>query len=256
MVLPLSRPPDSGTAGPARLSAARVELFERQWDTYRSIIDNDWMEHRGLTAACTGALELWMAEHPERRGTARLADLGCGDLALMGPVFQNLPLGSYVGVDLAEQVLPLARATLESAPFPTRFVCADATDFIESSDEDFDLVHACLVLHHLRDDQKTRFLRALRHRMSPGGAVVWADLFCEPGESRPDYAARYGERIRRDWLMIGEESREDIITHMLTYDFPADRIAIVEVAEQAGWRWEWLWQGRHQAEAVALLHAG
>jgi hypothetical protein len=80
-----------------------MELFERQWDTYRSIVDNDWMEHRGLTAATTDALRGWMADHPERDGKARLLDLGCGDLALMAPVLAALPLGSYVGVDLTER---------------------------------------------------------------------------------------------------------------------------------------------------------
>lgn len=30
---------------------ARMDLFERQWQTYRSVVDHDWMEHRGITAA-------------------------------------------------------------------------------------------------------------------------------------------------------------------------------------------------------------
>lgn len=230
-----------------------MDLFERQWDTYRSIIDNDWMEHRDLTRACRGALESWIAAHPERCGRARLADLGCGDLALMGPAFQALPLGSYVGVDLTEQVLPMACRALENAPFTTRFVCADVTDFIESTDEDLDLVHASLVLHHLNDKEKAQFLSALRRRIAPDGAFLWADVFCEPGESRPDYAARYADRIRRNWNAITEDDRQSIVTHMCTYDFPADRVAIVEVARQSGWHWQWLWQGHHRAEAVALL---
>ena len=252
MVLAVPGAPDRRPSGTTLLSRS-VDLFERQWDTYRSIIDNDWMEHRDLTAACVAALQSWMAEHPERHGRAAMADLGCGDLALMGPVFQALPLGSYVGVDLTQQVLPMAGRALRSACFPTRFVCADVTDFIESTDEDFDLVHAALVLHHLDDDQKVRFLSALRRRIRPGGAFLWADVFCEPGESRPDYASRYADRIRRDWRSISAEDREAIVTHMRTYDFPADRVAIVASARQAGWRWDWLWQGRHRAEAVALL---
>lgn len=230
-----------------------MDLFERQWDTYRRVVDNDWMEHRGLTDACVTALQSWVAEHPERRGEARLADLGCGDLALMAPALQALPLASYLGVDLTEQVLPMARTALESAPFATEFVCADVIDFIESTEEEFDLVHAALVLHHLSDEDKVRFLSRLRERIRPGGAFLWADVFCEPGESRADYASRYAERIRRDWRALDEQDREAIVTHMRTYDFPADRVAIVDAAQRAGWRWEWRWRGSHQAEAVALL---
>jgi SAM-dependent methyltransferase len=230
-----------------------MDLFERHWDTYRRVVDNDWMEHRGLTEACKTALQSWIAAHAERDGQVRLADLGCGDLGLMAPVFRALPLGTYIGVDLTEQVLPLARAALASAPFDTQFRCQDVTAFVESPDADFDLVHASLVLHHLPDDEKAAFLSALRPRMRPGGAFLWADVFCEPGEPRTDYVARYTERIRRDWQAIDEESRESIVTHMSTYDFPADRDAIVAAAKQAGWRWEWLWKGSHHAEAVALL---
>lgn len=232
-----------------------MELFESQWHTYRSVVDNDWMEHRGLTAACAARLQSWMAEHPDRAGQARLLDLGCGDLALMADVFRALPLGAYVGVDLAEQVLPLAQAALTSTvPFSTEFRCADVAEFVDESEDDtVDLAHASLVLHHLTDAAKVRFLSSLRRIIRPGGAFLWADVFCEPGESRPDYVARYAERIRRDWRAIDGEARAAIVTHMATYDFPADRTAIIEAAAQAGWRWEWVWQGSHQAEAVALL---
>jgi 2-polyprenyl-3-methyl-5-hydroxy-6-metoxy-1,4-benzoquinol methylase len=229
-----------------------MEFFERQWRTYRDVVDHDWMEHRGITTAATDALRSWMAAHPERQGKARLLDLGCGDLALMGPVFGGLQLGSYVGVDLTEQVLPLARTALGRSPFEISFQHADISTFI-ATQRDIDLVHASLVLHHLDDDQKAAFLTGLREVVRPDGTFVWADVFRAPDESRDAYVARYAERIRRDWSAIDEADREAIVTHMSTFDFPADREAIVETAAKAGWDWQWLWQGHHQAEAVALL---
>lgn len=236
------------SAGPAP-----VDLFEQQWQAYRSVIDHDWMEHRGITAACAEALRSWVAENPERHGTARLLDLGCGDLARMGPVFAALPLGGYTGVDLTERVLPMARAALGPVPFATQFQHGDVTVFVRDQQEPFDLVHAALVLHHLCDDDKAAFLTALRPLVRPGGAFLWADVFREPNESVPHYAYRYTARIRRDWTAIDRDARESIVTHMNTFDFPADREEIVMVAEAAGWRWRWIWQGRHHAEAVALL---
>lgn len=230
-----------------------MELFERQWQTYRSIVDHDWMEHRGVTGAAAQALRTWLDLHPERRGEARLLDLGCGDLALMATVFASLPLKSYVGVDLTEQVLPLARAALGAVPFGVEFHHADVSTFIETLGAEVDLVHAALVLHHLSDEQKGEFLSVLRGCIRQDGAFVWADVFREPGESRADYVTRYAARIRGDWCEIDDSSREAIVTHMSTFDFPADREAIVAVARRAGWNWEWLWHGRHRAEAVALL---
>lgn len=230
-----------------------MDLFERQWQTYRSVVDHDWMEHRGITAACSDALESWMNDHPDRRGAARLLDLGCGDLARMAPVFASLPLGGYLGVDLTEQVLPMAREALGPVGFPVDFQHGDVAEFVRESEQDFDLVHAALVLHHLTDDAKGDFLADLRQRVRPGGCFVWADVFREPDESREQYAGRYATRIRQGWTAIDHEARETLVTHMSTYDFPADRIAVVDQAARAGWRWRWLWKGRHRAEAVALL---
>jgi len=230
-----------------------MDLFEQQWQTYRSVIENDWMEHRGVTAACASALESWVAEHPDRQGRARLLDLGCGDMAQMAPVFRALPLGAFVGVDLTEQVLPMARAALGTVPFTTDFHNSDVQTFAEAEGEPFDLVHASFVLHHLTDEEKVRFLSALRRRIRPDGAFLWIDVFCEPGESRPDYLTRYVDRIRGSWDAIDVDAREAIVTHISTYDFPADRSAIVEAAGHTGWHWEWIWQGSHRAEAVGLL---
>lgn len=230
-----------------------MDLFERQWQTYRSVVDHDWMEHRGITEACATALRSWTTGHPERHGTARLLDLGCGDLARMGPVFAALPLGGYLGVDLTEQVLPMAREALGPVSYPAEFRHGDVVTFVENPGEGFDLIHAALVLHHLPDDAKSEFLKGLRTRIRPGGCFIWADVFREPGETISDYARRYATRIRQGWTGIDADARETLVTHMSTYDFPPDRVTVVQTARQAGWRWSWLWQGQHQAEAVALL---
>lgn len=232
-----------------------MDLFERQWDTYRSVVDNDWMEHREITAACGGALRRWMSEHPDRAGTARLLDLGCGDLALMAPVFRSLPLGGYVGLDITAAVLPLARAELGSVPYEARFVHGDMLSFVTAGDDEFDVVHASLVVHHLGDDDKALLLSALREKVPAGGVFVWADVFRRPGETQADYAQRYADRIRRSWHAIDDDARESIVSHMVIYDFPADRDAIVAVAQRRGWAWQWVWRGRHDAEAVAVLTA-
>lgn len=230
-----------------------MDLFEQQWQTYRSVIENDWMEHRGVTAACSSALQTWMAQHPERHGQARLLDLGCGDMAQMAPVFRALPLGAFVGVDLTEQVLPMAASALGDVPFTAEFHHRDVQRFVEAEGEPFDLVHASFVLHHLSDDEKARFLSTLRGRIRRDGAFLWIDVFCEPGESREDYLARYVSRIRSGWDTIAVDAREAVVTHITAYDFPADRSAIVDVAADSGWHWEWVWQGSHRAEAAALL---
>lgn len=230
-----------------------MDLFEERWQTYRTVVDHDLMEHHAVTSASATALHSWFEAHPDRRGRARLLDLGCGDLAQMAPIFQALPLRGYVGVDLTEPVLPLAQAALGSVPFDAEFHHSDVRTFVDSSSDTYDLAHASFVLHHLEDNDKTDFLTALRHRIQPDGLFLWTDVFRIPGESREGYLARYAARIRTEWDAISADARETIATHIHSYDFPTDRDHAAEFAQRAGWTLEWLWQGRYDAEAIAVL---
>lgn len=230
-----------------------MDLFEQRWQTYRTVVDHDLMEHQAITEVCAAVLQEWFADNPDRQGHARLVDLGCGDLGQMAPVFGALPLAAYVGVDLTEPVLPLARTALGAVPFTSEFHHCDVQSFIAANREAVDLVHASFVLHHLDDDDKTEFLAALRQRVEPDGLFLWTDVFRIPGESRDDYLARYCSRIQTEWDAIGADARETIAAHIKEFDFPADRDHAARAAERAGWQLTWLWQGRYQAEAVALL---
>lgn len=94
---------------------------------------------------------------------------------------------------------------------------------------------------------------ALRRRIRPGGAFVWADVFLEPGECRSDYLVGYVARIRREWRVIDDDAREAFVTHVSIYDFPADREAIAAAARRFGWNGQWIWNGSCRAEDVAVL---
>lgn len=58
-----------------------------------------------------------------------------------------------------------------------------------------DLIHTSFAVHHLTTPEKTRFLATCREQLAPTGLLLWADVFCEPGESRETYVARYVQRI-------------------------------------------------------------
>ena len=93
-----------------------MDLFNRQWSTYRQIVDHDLMEHRALSAELAKSLNSYLQQRQAKaeagaiNGNPNLAmvDLGCGDLALLAPLLRQLPLSSYPGLDLSPQALPLA----------------------------------------------------------------------------------------------------------------------------------------------------
>jgi SAM-dependent methyltransferase len=183
-----------------------------------------------------------------------MVDLGCGDLALLAPLLRRLPLGSYTGLDLAPMVLPLAQAALGEAPYPTHWQEGDLLTWAqESAAESTDILHSAFAIHHLDDAGKARFLLEARRRISPDGLFLWVDVFREPGESRPAYIARYVNRIRAGWQPLTPEQQEHAISHLSSFDIPADRDAIAATAQACGWSWRWAWQGSHNAEAMAVL---
>lgn len=246
-----------------------MDLFAKQWASYRAVVEHDLMEHRAVAAATASAIEGWLAQRPAGAAPARMVDLGCGDLALLAPLLRRLPLGSYTGIDLTAAVLPLAAAALGAVPYPTHWQGGDLLAWAKAAAapdptsnhpmaagqamEPVQILHAAFAVHHLSDGQKAAFLAAARRRISSDGLLIWADVFREPGESLEHYRQRYSQRIRLGWQPLSHEQQEQVITHLGAYDMPAERGSIEAVAEAAGWRWQWAWQGQHRAEALAVL---
>jgi trans-aconitate methyltransferase len=245
------------------IDAGLMDLFDRQWSSYRAIVEHDLMEHQAVARATAAAIESWMAARPQSAAKPHMVDLGCGDLALLAPLLQRLPLASYTGLDLSAAVLPLAQHALGDVAYPSRWLEGDllawgtgeqdpAGDAAQASTS-ADILHSAFAIHHLTDPQKITFLEAVRRRIAPGGLFIWVDVFREPGESRDRYIARYQQRIATGWHQLTAEQQEHVSSHLAAYDRPADRAAIAEAAAAAGWHWRWVWQGAHQAEALAVL---
>ena len=236
-----------------------MEFFERQWSSYRAVVENDLMEHRAVATATGAALRHWLAQRPATATPPALLDLGCGDLALLAPLLRDLPLGRYSGLDLAAVVLPLAERALGPVPYATDWRVGDLLAWAqapEGGDPDLeqpDILHSAFAIHHLSDAQKQAFLQGARRRIKANGVFLWVDVFREPGETREAYIARYAQRIRSSWQSLSPGQQEHVIDHLSQFDIPADRTAIEATARACGWDWQWLWQGQHQAEAMAVL---
>jgi SAM-dependent methyltransferase len=239
-----------------------MDFFERQWSSYRAIVEHDLMEHRAVAAATAAAIERWLATRHGDAPAAAMLDLGCGDLALLAPLLQRLPLGSYTGLDLAPVVLPLAQAALGDVPYPTHWLEGDLLAWAEGRLEASaaanqsnapDILHSAFAIHHLDDGSKARFLQEARRRINPDGLFLWVDVFRAPGESRTAYIERYISRIRSGWQPLTPAQQERVISHLSSFDIPADRDAIVASAQACGWSWSWAWKGAHNAEALAVL---
>ncbi|MGA0215458.1 MAG: class I SAM-dependent methyltransferase [Vulcanococcus sp.] len=171
-----------------------MDLFQRQWATYRAVLDHDLMEHQAMSLACGQVLRQVCATAQ----APSLVDLGCGDLGLLAPLLQTLPLGHYTGLDLCAEVLPLAQAALSQAPFPRSWLAEDLLSWANAPQaEAVEVIHSSFAVHHLQQDQdKANWLKGCRRRLAPGGRLIWVDVFRQAGESREAYLARYGGGCR------------------------------------------------------------
>jgi len=231
-----------------------MDLFDRQWSSYRAIVEHNLMEHRQVADATAEAIEGWLTARPEAAPAPTMVDLGCGDLALLAPLLRRLPLGHYTGLDLATVVLPLAAQALGPVPYPTDWQEGDLLAWARGPGTGtVDILHSAYAIHHLDDNQKRDFFASARQRVDSNGIFVWVDVFREPGETRAEYVQRYSQRIERLWGVLTPEQKHHVIDHLSNCDIPADREAIKAMAEASGWHWHWAWQGNHQAEALAVL---
>ncbi len=123
-------------------------------------------------------------------------DLGAGTGLFASLVHKNCPRGRFVLVDVAEQMLGLARERFRKHADRFRFVVEDYRTF--ESAERFDLVISSLSIHHLADGEKEALFSRIYGLLRPGGRFINVDQIKGP---TPELQQLYGdiwlERVRR-----------------------------------------------------------
>ena len=110
---------------------------------------------------------------PESRAI-HVIDLGCGTGTIALRVKTRFPQAKITCMDIADNMLEMARLKLEGAS-DIQFVSGNFETF--KWPDQYDLVVSSLALHHLvTDDDKKRFYRAIYDHMRPEGLFVNADV--------------------------------------------------------------------------------
>ncbi len=99
----------------------------------------------------------------------RILDIGCGT----GRILRYLPECDYLGADLSQKYIKRAKKRQFSGK--TRFISSDVNEFLENSNEQFDIIIGFGLLHHLDDEEAKKMVKRAKDSLLPGGRLVTLD---------------------------------------------------------------------------------
>jgi len=199
-----------------------AELFQKQWNVYRRIVNNNELSHLNLIDALTKDI------HSFRINTSvRVLDLGCGDSYVPFTVFgknlkdSGVTLASFTGVDASRQALDIAEKTFDNM-CSINMIEGDLETFLgnDSSQGQYDIILANFVLHHFSPEVKEKLVGRIYSMLAPAGSFYFGDVYnSEPGSDREQMMLRWRKRFDT-FKDITPEELEDVWDHVYGNDFP------------------------------------
>jgi hypothetical protein len=208
-------------------SRPRHELFQRQWQIYRILVDENYLFHREVAALLR---ETVLREAPR---PFRFLDLACGDASAVVTALQGTPIAHYHGIDLSEAALALAAGNLAVLDCPVTLERRDFAAAVRDWPHREDVVWIGLSLHHLPAAEKLAVMRAVRRIVGKRGLFLVYEDVMPDGESREAWLARWDAQ-RPLWTAYDDAAWEAITGHVHDEDFPESDSGWRELGRQAG----------------------
>ena len=133
---------------------------------------------------------------------ARILEIGCGP----GTIVRYLPPSEYLGFDLSPEYIEQAKRRFPKA----QFVCERVSQFSLAKEQNFDMVLALGIVHHLDDAEARQLFQIAYDALKPGGKLVTIDGVWTEGQSRTArwFLARdRGEHVRNEREYMGIASQ-------------------------------------------------
>ena len=208
--------PNTTLHNPERFDQHAADMFLRSWQLYRKVIQHDYMYHREITAKVANYLACYAPAHQ-----LILVDLGCGDASMALPLLPAIRFSKYIGCDLSESALAVAREQLDAQRISYQLFNEDMHTTIAHLEEaSVDVVFSSFAMHHLDPLNKEEMVRQAYRILKPGGRFILVDVFREGQESRDETLTHYNQQIARGWMALNESEVAMIIDHSTHFDYP------------------------------------
>jgi SAM-dependent methyltransferase len=203
-------------------------IFEREWITYRKMVDNNYLFHR---QAYDRLRQILLADAPT---PFRFLDIACGDAGESARVLAQARVSSYDGIDQCGPALDLARTNLAALGCPVRLHQAELEVALAGWDHlPIDVAWIGLSLHHFRAEGKQRVLRSIRRILSPSGLLLIYENAGPDDEDRRNWLQRW-DRQQTSWGEYSDDEWSAMREHVHACDFPETGLRWLELGRGAG----------------------
>jgi hypothetical protein len=202
-------------------------LFQKQWQVYRKVVDNNYLFHREAYN-CLHRILVEEAIQP-----FRFLDLACGDAGATVGALEGTQTASYHGVDICQAALELASQALQPLACPVKLDHRDFVEALRDYPESVDVAWISLSLHHLLSPAKLGVMRQMRNVMGDNGIFLIYENTSPDGEDRDTWLRRWDDQ-ESSWPALATEEWNAMKVHVHTNDFPETSSAWYALGREAG----------------------
>lgn len=227
-----------------------MEEFQRNWQTYRKAVHNNYISHREAYAALHRVLR------DAFRGPFRFLDLACGDAAASVGALLDTPIAHYHGIDLSQPALALAQKALDALPCEAELEERDFIEAMRGRPEPADVVWIGLSMHHLLAPGKRELFGEVRNVVGDRGMFLIYEPVLLEDETRESFLQRFETVLHASWTAFTPAEKEEVLAHVRAADFPETKEAWRSMAAEQGFsRMRELFADPHHLFAVLGFHA-
>jgi ubiquinone/menaquinone biosynthesis C-methylase UbiE len=202
-------------------------LFIDSWQVYRKMVDNDYLFHRGAYG------ELGRLVRSRCKAPYRFVDVACGDASMTVGALIGTPVSSYLGIDISETALDIARTNLARLGCDITLTSADFAAHLQDWAGQADVVWIGLSLHHFQNAGKCSVMSAIRRIVGDDGVLLVYENSSPDGEDRSRWMERWDAQ-KPGWTAYSDAEWEYVRNHVNSSDYPETDSGWRDLGRRAG----------------------